>query len=153
MATTTTEKSETKSDTKAEKEAAPVTERPRDPAREKAIDLAVTTIEKQFGKGSIMRLGEGMAAPEVKVVPSGSLGLDMAFAPLVPYSRVPLLLAVGAIKETPLAVDGTLVVAPVFKICATFDHRFIDGMHAAKMSKTVRHLLESDEGLDRIGLK
>src|SRR5262249_55592213 len=50
----------------------------RDDKRDKAIDLAVSTIEKQFGKGSIMRLGEGMAPPEVKVVPTGSLGLDIA---------------------------------------------------------------------------
>src|SRR6516162_11040662 len=57
--------------------AAPVAP-PRDDKRDKAIDLAVSTIEKQFGKGSIMRLGEGMAPPEVKVVPTGSLGLDIA---------------------------------------------------------------------------
>src|SRR6185436_15788510 len=35
--------------------------RERDTGRDKAIDLAVSTIEKQFGKGSIMRLGEGIA--------------------------------------------------------------------------------------------
>src|SRR3954463_12839655 len=46
--------------------------------REKAIDLAVSSIEKQFGKGSIMRLGNESAAPEVKVIPTGSLGLDIA---------------------------------------------------------------------------
>ena len=47
-------------------------------ARDKAIELAVGSIEKQFGKGSIMRLGADQAAPEVKVVPTGSLGLDIA---------------------------------------------------------------------------
>ena len=82
MATTTTEKSESKADKDAGAAAAAAAsaaaERPRDPAREKAIDVAVSTIEKQFGKGSIMRLGEGMAPPEVKVVPTGSLGLDIA---------------------------------------------------------------------------
>ena len=41
--------------------------RERDPQRDKAIDLAVSTIEKQFGKGSIMRLGEDTAPPEVRV--------------------------------------------------------------------------------------
>ena len=51
---------------------------PRDDKRDKAIDLAVSTIEKQFGKGSIMRLGEEFAPPEVQVVPTGSLGLDIA---------------------------------------------------------------------------
>jgi RecA/RadA recombinase len=50
----------------------------RDPARDRAIELAVATIEKQFGKGSIMRLGEDVAAPEVRVVPTGALGLDIA---------------------------------------------------------------------------
>ena len=52
--------------------------RERDTQRDKAIDLAVSTIEKQFGKGSIMRLGEGSAPPEVKVIPTGALGLDIA---------------------------------------------------------------------------
>ena len=46
--------------------------------RTKAIDLAVAGIEKQYGKGAIMRLGEDMAVPEVQVVPTGSLGLDIA---------------------------------------------------------------------------
>jgi hypothetical protein len=54
------------------------TPRERDPARDKAIELAVSTIEKQFGKGSIMRLGDEIPAPEVRVVPTGSLGLDIA---------------------------------------------------------------------------
>ena len=46
----------------------------------KAIELAIQTIEKQFGKGSIMRLGneESMVASDTPVVPSGSLGLDLA---------------------------------------------------------------------------
>ena len=51
---------------------------PRDAKRDQAIDLALSTIEKQFGKGSIMRLGDELPAPEVKVVPTGSLGLDIA---------------------------------------------------------------------------
>ncbi len=47
--------------------------------RDKAIDLAVGAIEKQFGKGSIMRLDNQPALAEgVKVVPTGSLGLDIA---------------------------------------------------------------------------
>jgi recombination protein RecA len=51
----------------------------RDSARDKAIDLALGAIEKQFGKGSIMRLGkDAIAEREVQVIPSGSLGLDIA---------------------------------------------------------------------------
>src|SRR3954470_11998182 len=75
----TTDKTEIKDKTEAPAKPAPaVRERERDPARDKAIELAVSTIEKQFGKGSIMRLGEESAPPEVKVVPTGSLGLDIA---------------------------------------------------------------------------
>ncbi len=47
-------------------------------AREKAIDLALGTIEKQFGKGSIMRMGKGAIVEPVQVISTGSLGLDLA---------------------------------------------------------------------------
>jgi recombination protein RecA len=46
--------------------------------REKAIDLAVGQIEKQFGKGSIMRLGTDEVLAEVAVIPTGALSLDIA---------------------------------------------------------------------------
>ncbi len=45
--------------------------------REKALDVAVTQIEKQFGKGSVMRLGERAATP-IEVIPTGSIALDVA---------------------------------------------------------------------------
>lgn len=45
--------------------------------KRKALDLAVNQIEKQFGKGSIMRLGEGSKI-DLDVIPTGSLGLDLA---------------------------------------------------------------------------
>ncbi len=45
--------------------------------REKALDVALTQIDKQFGKGSVMRLGERPAVP-VEVIPSGSIALDVA---------------------------------------------------------------------------
>ncbi len=50
----------------------------RDPARDKAIDLALAAIDKQFGKGAIMRLGKDPIDREVHVIPTGSLGLDLA---------------------------------------------------------------------------
>jgi recombination protein RecA len=45
--------------------------------REKALELAIGQIEKRFGKGSIMKLGES-ATPPIEVVPSGALALDLA---------------------------------------------------------------------------
>src|ERR1700759_5115256 len=47
-------------------------------SRDKAIDLALAAIDKQFGKGAIMKLGKDPIDREVSVCPTGSLGLDIA---------------------------------------------------------------------------
>lgn len=88
----------------------------------------------------------------VMITSIGSLGLEEAFAPIVAYSRVPLLLAVGAVRDRAVVESGQVVVAPIFKVCVTFDHRFVDGVHGAKMVKTCRRFLETEEGLDELGL-
>ena len=44
----------------------------------KALQVALAQIEKQFGKGTIMRLGEGEVIEDIQVVSTGSLGLDIA---------------------------------------------------------------------------
>ena len=72
----------------------------------------------------------------------GSLGLDLAYVPLVPYSGVPILIALGAVKEQPIAEDGEVRVAEMMNVCATFDHRFIDGVHAAVLARVLRRWLE-----------
>lgn len=46
--------------------------------REKALELAISQIEKRFGKGSVMKLGEATAMSLVEAIPSGSLALDLA---------------------------------------------------------------------------
>src|SRR5262249_3065288 len=46
--------------------------------KSKALDAALSQIERAFGKGSIMRLGQNETAVEVATVPTGSLGLDIA---------------------------------------------------------------------------
>jgi len=55
---------------------------------------------------------------------------------------VPILLAAGAVKEEPIVVDGKVTVGKVMRVNATFDHRFIDGFHAAVMSRTLRRYIE-----------
>ena len=72
----------------------------------------------------------------------GSLGLDTAYVPLVPYSRVPILLALGNVREMPVVREGKLAVGKVMKVNATFDHRFIDGFHASVLSRVVREWFE-----------
>jgi len=46
--------------------------------REKALELAIGQIEKRFGKGSIMKMGESAALPPIEAIPTGSLSLDLA---------------------------------------------------------------------------
>ena len=46
--------------------------------KEKALELAIQQIEKQFGKGSVMKLGEGAMRLAVEIIPTGSLSLDLA---------------------------------------------------------------------------
>jgi recombination protein RecA len=46
--------------------------------REKALELAIGQIEKRFGKGSIMKLGESAGLPPIEAIPTGSLALDLA---------------------------------------------------------------------------
>ncbi len=46
--------------------------------REKALELAIGQIEKRFGKGSIMKLGESATLPPIEAIPTGSLALDLA---------------------------------------------------------------------------
>ena len=46
--------------------------------KKKALDLALSQIEKQFGKGSIMRLGSDRTGEGIEAIPTGSLMLDLA---------------------------------------------------------------------------
>lgn len=71
----------------------------------------------------------------VMVTNIGSLGLEEAYVPLVPYSRVPLLLAMGKVHDAPVVEDGAVRPGKVMRLTATFDHRVLDGAHAARMVK------------------
>jgi pyruvate dehydrogenase E2 component (dihydrolipoamide acetyltransferase) len=81
----------------------------------------------------------------VMVTNIGSLGLEEAYVPLVPYSHVPLLIALGAVKDEAVVEGGQIVVGKVLRAFATFDHRVLDGMHAAKMSKTITRIFADPE--------
>jgi pyruvate dehydrogenase E2 component (dihydrolipoamide acetyltransferase) len=91
----------------------------------------------------------------VMITNVGSLGLDMAYVPLVPYSKVPLLLALGAVRDQPVVDDGRVVPGKVMKVNATFDHRIIDGFHAAVMCRCLKRFVEQPEDyfdkLDSLG--
>lgn len=68
----------------------------------------------------------------------GMWGVGHAYSPLAHYYRVPVLVLVGAIRKSPTVVDDTVVIRPMLTITATFDHRYVDGYHAAKFADAVR---------------
>jgi len=78
-----------------------------DTDRERALDLAVGQIEKQFGKGAIMRLGEqGAHVRDIDVIPTGSLGLDIALGVGgVPRGRVVEIYGPESSGKTTLALQ------------------------------------------------
>jgi recombination protein RecA len=74
--------------------------------REKALDLAVSQIERQFGKGAIMKLGEGGVVKDIPVISTGSLGLDIALGiGGVPRGRVIEIYGPEASGKTTLALQ------------------------------------------------
>jgi len=78
----------------------------------------------------------------VMITNVGGFGIEQGFAPLMPLSRTPALICVGAIRDRVVVVDGQPAVRPVVTLGGTFDHRVIDGYHAGKLCQTVRAVLE-----------
>ena len=56
---------------------------------------------------------------------------------------MPLVVAVGAVTDEPVVEDGEIVIGKRMRVCATFDHRVLDGGHAAVMVKTIRKWFEN----------
>ncbi|MCA9677338.1 MAG: 2-oxo acid dehydrogenase subunit E2 [Kofleriaceae bacterium] len=74
----------------------------------------------------------------VMITNIGSIGLQEAYVPLIAYSRVPMILALGNVEDVPVVDDGELVAGKTMKVCATFDHRLLDGSHAVVIARTLR---------------
>lgn len=79
----------------------------------------------------------------VTITNVGSLGLDIAYVPLVPYTNTPIFIAPGAVLDMPVVEDGKVVAGKVMSLNASFDHRFIDGFHAGILAKTVKEMMEN----------
>jgi len=73
----------------------------------------------------------------------GALGLQSAFVPLTPCSRTPLLVAVGKPFDGIAVVNGQPGVQQRIKLTVTFDHRYIDGYHGAKIVRRFTKIFEN----------
>lgn len=113
--------------------------------RDAAVELAVSGIEKQFGKGSIMRLGAEEKPPEVQVIPTGSLALDIALGVGgLPKGRVVEIYGPESSGKTTLTLH---VIAEAQKrggICAFVDaEHALDVTYARKLGVQTEDLLVS----------
>jgi len=94
--------------------------------KHKALNAALGQIEKQFGKGSVMRLGDGGATPNIEIIPTGSLGLDLALGiGGVPRGRVVEIYGPESSGKTTLTLQ---VIAEAQRLGGTA--AFIDAEHA-----------------------
>src|SRR5207344_1354980 len=101
-----------------------------DENRSKALSAALSQIEKQFGKGSIMRLGEKDIAKDVEVVSTGSLGLDLALGiGGLPRGRIVEIYGPESSGKTTLTLS---VIAQMQKVGGTA--AFIDAENALDIS-------------------
>src|SRR6266704_3009593 len=97
-----------------------------DANRERALDLAVSQIEKQFGKGAIMKLGETAHIKDIQVVSTGSIGLDLALGVGgVPRGRVIEIYGPESSGKTTLALHIIAEAQKTGGIAA-----FVDAEHA-----------------------
>ncbi len=72
--------------------------------KEKALDLAISQIEKRYGKGSVMKLGEVASIPPIEAIPTGSLALDLALGVEgIPRGRITEIFGPEASGKTTLA--------------------------------------------------
>jgi hypothetical protein len=71
----------------------------------------------------------------------GATGIAHAYSPLAAYYRVPLLVLVGAIQEKAVVVAGSVVARPILTLTATADHRYLDGVRAARFAAAARNYL------------
>jgi recombination protein RecA len=113
--------------------------------RKRAVDLAMSQIERQFGKGAIMRLGSDALVPDIAVIRTGSLSLDIALGVGgVPRGRVVEIFGPEASGKTTLALQIVAEAQKTGGIAAFIDaEHALDLAYARKLGVNVDDLLIS----------
>src|SRR5687768_2856098 len=113
--------------------------------RQKALAAALAQIEKQFGKGSIMRMADGEVADDIEVVSTGSLGLDIALGiGGLPRGRVIEIYGPESSGKTTLTLQVIAEAQKVGGTCAFIDaEHALDPEYAKKLGVDVDNLLVS----------
>jgi recombination protein RecA len=116
-----------------------------DENKSKALAAALSQIEKQFGKGSIMRMGDGNVAPDLEVVSTGSLGLDLALGVGgLPRGRIIEIYGPESSGKTTLTLQVIAEMQKLGGVAAFIDaEHALDPQYAGKLGVNVADLLIS----------
>ena len=111
--------------------------------KQKALDLALAHIERQFGKGSIMKLGEASAKLNIEVVPTGSLALDIALGVGgLPRGRVVEIFGPESSGKTTVALHVIAEAQKLGGVAAFVDaEHALDPLYAKNLGVDIENLL------------
>jgi recombination protein RecA len=126
-----------------------------DDNKAKALQAALAQIEKQFGKGSIMKMGEGLATDDIQTVSTGSLGLDIALGiGGLPRGRVVEIYGPESSGKTTLCLHVVAEIQKAGGVAAYIDaENALDPSYAAKLGVNVPDLLISQPDTGEQGLE
>jgi len=113
--------------------------------RRQALELAIAQIERQFGKGSVMRLGSGGPLEEIAVIPTGAITLDVALGiGGLPRGRVTEIYGPESSGKTTLALHVVAEAQHLGGIAAFIDaEHALDPIYARKLGVNIDELLIS----------
>ncbi|MGL4230381.1 MAG: recombinase RecA [Casimicrobium sp.] len=123
--------------------------------RKKALAAALSQIEKQFGKGSIMKMGEGNHEHDIQAVSSGSLGLDIALGiGGLPRGRVVEIYGPESSGKTTLCLSVVAQIQKMGGVAAYIDaENALDPVYAQKLGVNVNDMLISQPDTGEQGLE
>src|ERR1700712_4382638 len=122
-----------------------------DDNKSKALSAALAQIEKQFGKGSIMKMGDAQIASDISVVSTGSLGLDIAG---LPRGRIVEIYGPESSGKTTLCLQVVAEVQKQGGVAAYIDaENALDPVYAGKLGVQVGELLISQPDTGEQGLE
>ena len=113
--------------------------------RDRAIELAISQIERQFGKGAIMKMGEANRAMAIEFIPTGSIALDLALGiGGIPRGRVTEIYGPESSGKTTLALHIIAEAQKLGGVAAYVDaEHALDPLYASRLGVNLEELLIS----------